>query len=228
MEQALADSELAQSAMVWMQENGVTQQLSQLPIGATVSGFLRSLVSLLGNFLLVVVFTGFLVFGSSAYTGVLQEMNEKISAYITVKTLVSLLTGLLAYLLCRVFGIDFALFWAILAFLLNYIPSVGSIIATLPPILLSMVQLEWTGVAAFSGLFVLIQLLLGQVVEPKLMGTRLALKPVAILLGLIFWGFLWGIPGMFLATPLMALLRILSSYFNFSRGVERLLAAGPT
>jgi len=57
------------------------------------------------------------------------------------------------------------------------------------------------------------------------MGTRLALKPVAILLGLIFWGFLWGIPGMFLATPLMALLRILSSYFNFSRGVERLLAA---
>jgi AI-2 transport protein TqsA len=226
IEQVLTDSELARKVTAWMEENDISQQLSQIPLGRTLSGFLGSLVTLLGNFLLVVVFTGFLVFGSSAYTGVLQEMNEKISAYITVKTLVSLLTGGLAYLLCRLFGVDFALFWAILAFLLNYIPSVGSIIATLPPILLAMVQLNsWVSVALFAGLFVLVQVLLGQVLEPKLMGTRLALKPVAILLGLIFWGFLWGIPGMFLATPLMALLRILSSYFNFSRGIERLLAA---
>jgi predicted PurR-regulated permease PerM len=153
-------------------------------------------------------------------------MNDKIGAYIGIKTLICLLTGLLAYGLCMIFGIDFALFWAVLAFLLNYIPTVGSIIATLPPILLAMIQLDsWILIVLFVVLFTVLQVILGQVLEPKLMGTRLALKPLAILLGLIFWGLLWGIPGMFLATPLMALLRILSSYFNFSRPFERLLAA---
>ncbi len=226
MTQTLEDSQVAQAALAWMRENGVLEQLGQLPIGATVSGFLGSLFKLLGNFVLVVIFTGFLVFSTSSFSGVMQEMNEKISAYITIKTVVSLLTGLVAFLLCRLFGVDFALFWATLAFLLNFIPSVGSIVATVPPILLAMLQLDSSvAVITFGGLFVLMQVLLGQVLEPKLMGTRLAIKPVAILLGLIFWGFLWGIPGMFLATPLMALLRILSSYFNFSRGFERLLAA---
>jgi predicted PurR-regulated permease PerM len=223
---ALQSSETAQAALEWFQESGVVDQLKQVPVGSMVSSFLGSLFKLLGNFLLIVIFTGFLVFSSSSFTGILQEMNEKISAYISVKTLISLLTGALVYALCRIFGIDFALFWAILGFLLNYIPSVGSIAASIPPILLSMVQLEsWALVGLFALIMTVTQIFLGQVLEPKLMGTRLALKPVAILLGLIFWGFLWGIPGMFLATPLMALLRILSSYFNFSRGFERLLAA---
>lgn len=226
MSSALQSSPTAQAALDWLKESGVVEQLKQVPVGSMVSSFLGSLFKLLGNFLLVVIFTGFLVFSSSAFTGILQEMNEKISAYISVKTFLSLLTGVLVYALCRIFGIDFALFWAILGFLLNYIPSVGSIAASIPPILLSMVQLDsWALVGLFVLIMTVVQIFLGQVLEPKLMGTRLAIKPVAILLGLIFWGFLWGIPGMFLATPLMALLRILSSYFNFSRGFERLLAA---
>ena len=69
---------------------------------------------------------------------------------------------------------------------------------------------------------------MGQVLEPKLMGARLALKPIAILLGLIFWGLIWGIPGMFLSTPLMVVLRMLSAHFNVSRGFERLLATETT
>lgn len=222
----LEQSAVAQDVLSWLGEQGVMDQLKQIPIGSTVSNFLGSLITLLGYFVLVVIFTGFLVFSSSSFTGILQEMNDKIGAYIGIKTLISLLTGLVAYGMCVVFGIDFALFWAILAFLLNYIPSVGSIIATVPPILLAMIQLDsWTLIVLFAVLFTVLQVFLGQVLEPKLMGTRLALKPLAILLGLIFWGFLWGIPGMFLATPLMALLRILSSYFNFSRPFERLLAA---
>jgi predicted PurR-regulated permease PerM len=222
----LEQSAVAQEVLAWLQEKGVLAQLKQIPFGSTVSNFLGSLITLLGYFVLVVIFTGFLVFSSSSFTGILQEMNDKIGAYIGVKTLICLLTGLLAYGLCVIFGIDFALFWAVLAFLLNYIPTVGAIIATLPPILLAMIQLDsWPLIVLFVVLFTVPQVILGQVLEPKLMGTRLALKPLAILLGLIFWGLLWGIPGMFLATPLMALLRILSSYFNFSRPFERLLAA---
>jgi predicted PurR-regulated permease PerM len=204
----LEQSAVAQEVLAWLQEKGVLAQLKQIPFGRTVSNFLGSLITLLGYFVLVVIFTGFLVFSSSSFTGILQEMNDKIGAYIGIKTLICLLTGLLAYGLCVIFGIDFALFWAVLAFLLNYIPTVGAIIATLPPILLAMIQLDsWPLIVLFVVLFTVPQVILGQVLEP------------------IFWGLLWGIPGMFLATPLMALLRILSSYFNFSRPFERLLAA---
>jgi len=205
---------------------GVIEQVGKLPIGSTLSGFLGSLFDIIGNVFLVVIFTGFLVFSSSRFEGTLQEMNEKITAYISVKTLISFLTGLCAFVLAWLFGLDFALFWAILVFLLNYIPSVGSIIATIPPILLAMVQFDsWAAIIAFAIGMIGIQMLFGQVLEPKLMGDKLAVKPVALLLGLILWGFLWGLPGMFLAAPLMALLKILASYFNFSRPLERLLSA---
>jgi AI-2 transport protein TqsA len=220
--QALA----ASHGITLLDRTGAIEQLKRLPLGSAVSKLAGSLLSLFGTFMLVAIITGFLVFARSDYTGILQEMNEKISAYVSIKTLSSLLTGLAVLALCKAFGVDFALFWAILGFLLNFIPSVGSIIASVPPILLAMIQLaSWSTIVVFAVVFVVVQVLIGQVIEPKLMGDRLAIKPLAILLGLIFWGFLWGLPGMFLAAPLMALLRILSSYFNFSRGLERLLAA---
>lgn len=207
-------------------EAELSKAVKKLPIGQTLSGFFSSLMVLVGNFFLVVVFTGFLVFSGVEYRGIMAEMNDKISAYISIKSMISLITGIAVWILCVAFGVDFALFWAILAVLLNYIPSVGAIIATAPPILIAFVQLESVALAvSFSVAMVAMQMVLGQVVEPKLMGDKLAVKPIAILLGLIFWGFLWGLPGMFLAAPLMALLRILASYFNFSRSFERLLAA---
>lgn len=229
LETTLRDSATAQSVLAWLGEKGVLVQLQQLPFGTMASDFLTSLVSLLSNFVLVVIFTGFLVFSPTGFTGVLEEMNQKIGTYISVKSLICFLTGVAVFGLCLAFGIDFALFWALLAFLLSYIPVVGSIVASLPPILLAVVQLDsWSVVVFFVLLLILLNVLLGQILEPKLMGTRLAIKPVAILLGLVFWGLLWGIPGMFLATPLMVLLRILSSYFHFSRGFERLLATDTT
>jgi len=226
---ALHESVAAQRAVSWLDEKGVLGQVQQLPIGPMVRDFLASLLSLLSNFVLVVIFTGFLVFSSSSFTGVLAEMGKKVGTYISTLSLISLLTGIAVYLLCRGFGIDFALFWALLALLLNFIPVVGAIIASLPPILLAVIQLDsWTAIAIFVAIMLLLNVLLGQVLQPKLMGTRLALKPVAVLLGLIFWGLLWGIPGMFLATPLMVLIRILASYFNFSRSLERLLSTDTT
>lgn len=206
----------------------VTEQLAQIPIAGTLSGFLGSIVTFLGNFLLVIIFTGFLVFtpptGTGAGAG--QEIADKITAYLSVKSLMSLLTAAMVLIVCLIFGIDFALFWATLAFLLNYIPSVGAIAASLPPMLLAVIQLEsFSTVLLFAGTLTACHVGIGQVLEPKLMGDKLAVNPIAILLGLIFWGFLWGIPGMFLAAPLMALLRIYSSHYNFSRGLERLLAA---
>ena len=229
LQTSLHDSALAQKALAWLGDNGVLAQLKQLPLGTMVTGFLASFVGLLSDFMLVVIFTGFLVTSSSAFTGVMAEMNKKTGAYISTKSLVSLLTGVVVFLLCWAFGIDFALFWALIAFLFNYIPVVGAVAASVPPILLSIIQLQsWTAIVAFALSMILAGTLLGQVIEPKLMGNRLAIKPVAVLFGLIFWGMLWGIPGMFLATPLMVLLRILASHFNFSRSFERLLATETT
>jgi AI-2 transport protein TqsA len=226
---ALSESQTVQRILSWGSDKGLLEQLKQVPIGAMVSDFLASLLSLVSNFVLVVIFTGFLVSSSSAFSGVLGEMNKKMGAYISIKALVCFLTGLTAYVLCRAFGIDFALFWALLAFVLNFIPVVGSIVASVPPIVLGIIQVESkTAVVFFVLSLILVNTLLGQVLEPKLMGTRLSLKPVAILLGLVFWGLLWGIPGMFLATPLMVLLRILASHFNFSRSFERLLSSDTT
>lgn len=229
LDTAVHESASAQKVITWLDQKGVLDQVQQLPIGNMVRDFLSSLLNLLSNFVLVVIFTGFLVFSSSGFTGVLAEMGKKVGTYISTLSLISLLTGVAVYLLCMAFGIDFALFWALLAFLLNFIPVVGAIIASLPPILLALIQLDsWTAIAFFIVIMTLLNVLLGQVLQPKLMGNRLAIKPVAILLGLIFWGLLWGIPGMFLATPLMVLLRILASYFNFSRSFERLLSDDTT
>ncbi|HMJ52829.1 MAG TPA: AI-2E family transporter [Polyangiaceae bacterium] len=218
-----------QTAVGWLRTKGLLGQLQQLPIGEMVTSFLGSLVVFTGNIVLVVIFTGFMVFSSSRFTGLLQEMNDTIGAYMVVKTLMCLLTGAIFVAMCWMFGVDFALFWGLLAFLLNFIPTVGSIIATLPLVLLATIQLQsWTSVAFFAAILLVVQQFIGQILEPKLMGLRLSLKPVAILLGLIFWGLLWGIPGMFLATPLMVLIRIVSSYFNVTRGFERLLASETT
>jgi AI-2 transport protein TqsA len=210
----------------WPENSELSKELEKLPVGKTLSGFFSSLLDFLGDFFLVVIFVGFLVFSSFDYKGILQEMNEKISAYISIKAMISFGTGLCIALVCWAFGVDFPLFWATLGFLLNFIPSVGSIIATVPPVLLAFIQLDSTGLAAaFAVTMVAIQFVLGNVLEPKMMGEKLAVNPVALMLGLIFWGFLWGLPGMFLAAPLMALLKILASYFNFSRSFERLLSA---
>lgn len=225
---SLRDSELTQRVLTWLGDQGVLAQLQQLPVGTWVSDFLGSLISLLSNFVLVGIFTGFLV-SSSTFTGVLAEMDKKVGTYVATLSLIGLLTGLAVYLLCLAFGIDFALFWALLAFLLNFIPVVGAVVASVPPILLAVIQLDsWTAIVFFALIMVLLNSLLGQVLQPKLMGQRLAIKPLAILLGLIFWGLLWGIPGMFLSTPLMVLLRILASHFNFSRSFERLLSTDTT
>ena len=225
----LHNASLLQNALSWLRAHGVGDLMSHVPVADILTGLAQTAAAMLGNFVLICIFTGFMVFSDANFTGILEEINEKIGGYILIKTLMSLLTGVLVAVECWIFGIDFAIFWGLLALLLNYSPTVGSIVATAPLILLAIVQLDsWGLIALFAlNLIVLLQLM-GQVLEPKLMGARLALKPLAILLGLIFWGRIWGIPGMFLSTPLMVVLRMLSAHFNVSRGFERLLATETT
>jgi len=153
-----------------------------------------------------------------------EQVKESIVTYIKVKFLMSLCTGVGYGIICWLFGIDFALFWGYLAFVLNFIPTVGSIIATMPPLLLGLIQLGSPG--AILGLLVLlvvVQFTFGNIIEPRLMGSSLALNTVVVILGLVFWGYLWGVAGMVLSVPMLVLTKVILTQFEDARIVVRMM-----
>ena len=153
-----------------------------------------------------------------------EQIKESIVTYIKVKFLMSLCTGVGYGLVCWIFGIDFALFWGYLAFVLNFIPTVGSVVATIPPLLLGLIQLGSPG--AILGLLLLllvIQFSFGNIIEPRLMGSSLSLNTVVVILGLVFWGYLWGVTGMVLSVPMLVLVKVVLAQFEDAQIVVRLM-----
>ena len=153
-----------------------------------------------------------------------EQVKESIVTYIKVKFFMSLCTGVGYGLICWIFGIDFALFWGFLAFVLNFIPTVGSIIATIPPLLLGLIQLG--SPAAIIGLMALllaVQFTFGNIIEPRLMGSSLSLHTVVVVLGLVFWGYLWGVTGMVLSVPMLVLVKVILAQFKDAQIVVRLM-----
>jgi len=138
------------------------------------------------------------------------EIKDAVASYMKVKFFTSLSTGLFFGVLCWAFGVDFALFWGFLAFMLNFIPTVGSVMATIPPILLGLIQIDnGTNYAIFILLLIATQFVWGNVIEPYMMGSKVALNTVAVILGLVIWGYIWGIAGMLLSVPLIVLARVI-------------------
>ncbi len=139
-----------------------------------------------------------------------RRVKDSISIYIKVKTIISLLTGVGIGLISWVFGIQYALLWGILAFLLNYIPYIGSLIAIVPPLLIG--GLTATSVSQFVFLFAClegVQLVMGSIVEPKMTGDSLSINTVTILFSLVFWAFMWGTAGMLLSVPMTFLIKVI-------------------
>ncbi len=138
------------------------------------------------------------------------EVKASIVSYMKVKFFTSFCTGLFFGVLSWIFGIDFALFWGFLAFLLNFIPTVGSIAATIPPVLLGLIQIDSSGTfVLFIALLIATQFVWGNVIEPYLMGSSVALNTVTVILGLVIWGYIWGISGMLLSVPLIVMARVI-------------------
>jgi AI-2 transport protein TqsA len=138
------------------------------------------------------------------------EVKDAVASYMKVKFFTSLCTGLCFSLICWAFGLDFVVFWGFFAFLLNFIPTVGSIIATIPPILLGLIQIDsGANYLFFILLLVLTQFTWGNIIEPLMMGSSLALNTVTVILGLVIWGYIWGIAGMLLSVPLIVLARVI-------------------
>ena len=207
-------------------------RLTQIPASAVGNMLLlttNALLDLLSKSILVLIFVIFLLIGSGGrepLTGVWNEIESNIQRYLATKAALSAATGLLVGLVLSVLGVDLALVFGLFAFLLNFIPSIGSVIATLLPLPVVLVSPEITPLTATLAIAIpgVIQLTIGNALEPKIMGDTLDLHPVVIVIMLIFWGMLWGIPGMLLATPITAVLKILSGRLEQTRPLADLLA----
>jgi AI-2 transport protein TqsA len=141
---------------------------------------------------------------------IVGHINAQIGRYLSVKLLVSSLTGALVWLSFSIVGVDFAFIWGVLSFLLNFIPSIGSIVISVASAMFAVVQFypEINPILAAVFSMVAIQLVLGNIIDPKLQGDSLKISPVVILFSLLLWGWLWGIVGLFLAIPLTVALKI--------------------
>jgi predicted PurR-regulated permease PerM len=158
--------------------------------------------------------------------GMLNEIDTLFTEYLSLKTMVSLLTGFLSYIVLLVLGVHSPILWAILIFLLNYIPSIGSLIATTFPAIFAMLQFGDLS----SGIWVLvsvgtIQLVVGNFIEPKIMGNSLNISPLVVLVALIVWGAIWGIVGMLLSVPITVMMIIIMAQFENTKSLAILLSA---
>ncbi|MBN1475553.1 AI-2E family transporter [Candidatus Sumerlaeota bacterium] len=207
--------------------------VSLLPSGF-ISAALRAAtnlsVEILSSGMLVMIFVLFLLIGgktrSEPAPGVWGEIDTSVKQYVVTKIILSVTTGVLVGLIFAILGIDFALVFGFLAFLLNFIPTIGSIIATvLPiPVVLLTPEITWVGIALAIALPGAVQFLIGNIIEPKVMGDSLDLHPVTILLALMLWGILWGIVGMLLAVPIAAVMKILFQRLEVTRPIAQLMA----
>ena len=197
-------------------------------IPGAVAQTVGTATGLLSNGFLIMIFAAFLLVGRTSAnpsTGIYAEIESTIRRYIATKVAISTVTGLLVWAILAMFGLRGAFMFGMLAFVLNFIPSIGSIIATFLPIPVAVAQYQdpllILAVVALPGV---VQMSIGNVIEPKLMGDGLKLHPVTILLSLAFWGLLWGPIGMILAVPITATIRIVIVQFQTTKPIGELLA----
>ena len=133
---------------------------------------------------------------------------RNLGRYLGIKTVVSMVTGLIVGIMTWLIGLDFPLLWAMLAFLLNYIPTIGSIIAAVPAVLLAVIQLGPAEATTTAVGFLAINMVFGNIVEPRLMGYGVGISPLVVFTGLIFWGWVFGPVGMLLSVPLTMTLKL--------------------
>ena len=157
----------------------------------------------------------------------LGAISHKIQAYLTVKTLMSLITAILAYIILLVFDINYAPVWAMLVFFLNFIPVVGSIIAVMLPVAMAVLQFwdvsPWV-ILIVTGLLIAVQQFVGSILEPRFLGSSLNLSPLIILVALSFWGFLWGPVGMLISVPVTVMMAIIFAAVPATRWIAVLLS----
>ncbi len=240
--------ELMAAVSAWLGERGIdldqTRIADMLDPGAAMrlaNSLLVGLGNLLGDALLILFTALFMLLefagipaklaaikgprGAAAVARLAEAANST-KRYMGLKTLTSLATGLLVYAGVAVIGLDFAPLWALLAFGLNFVPTIGSIIAAVPAVLLSLVQLGPIPTLAVIAVYVAVNTVIGNMVEPAVMGRQVGLSTLVVFLSLVFWGWVLGPIGMFLSVPLTIALRFAAAASDETRWIA--IALGPS
>ncbi|RCS54384.1 AI-2E family transporter [Bremerella cremea] len=188
-----------------------------------------TLLNILSSTVLTSIFVGFMLAGRDPYKiskGIYAEIDQNVRKYISTKFFISAVTGVLVWILLSMMGLQFASMFGLFAFFLNFIPSIGSIIATFLPLPIALVQFGDSPMMVTAAILLpgSVQMIMGNVIEPKIMGDGLQLHPATILLALAFFGMLWGPVGMLLAAPITASVRIVLMRFKTTEPIGRLMA----
>ncbi len=220
----------------------VTKAFEGFEYGEILTNIANSISSIFGDTIIILVYAAFMFSEESSFklklekmfrdkleyarvNGILSKIGTSFSDYIRLKTYVSLMTGGVGYVFLLIMGVDSPFFWALLMFLLNYIPTIGSLIATLFPAIFSLMQFgDYTPFLIILVGLGIIEWIIGNVIEPKLMGNSLNLSPLVTILALIVWGQIWGITGMLLSTPITVVMVIVFSQFEKTRSVAIMLS----
>ena len=217
-------------------------QTGTFDFGMVLKQIFKSLSDLLSNTFIIIIYALFIfleeanfqqklksVFNNKAQfekiNDVLEKIEKSVTSYIGLKTLVSFITGLGSYIALLFIGIDAPVFWAFLIFLLNYIPTIGSLIGTLFPAFFCLLQFgDLSSFLMVLGVVGTLQVIVGNLLEPKLMGNTLNISSFVAIFALSFWGTLWGITGMLLSVPITVIMVIIFSHFSSTRPVAIMLS----
>lgn len=206
---------------------GLSDLVDVSSLSSALTSSASSLFSGLGDTFIVLLLMFFILAGSGnlkakvkfamtdehslRLSSIVESIDMRVRQYLIAKTIISLAIGSLTTVILLIFGVDFALLWGFLTFLLNFIPNIGSVVAVIFPVTIAFLQFDSTATPLLLLLLMTVShSIIGNVIEPKIMGFSLDLSPLLVLVALIFWGWLWGILGMILAVPMMSILKIIS------------------
>lgn len=215
--------------------------LADASFTSIITNIFTSVLNLFSNFILILLYVAFMLSeissmkarmkkafsadNSKRFTKSLSDIFSEVRRYLVGKTVLALIQAIVLGIIMWLFGVDFFLIWAFLFFITDYIPNIGSFIATIFTAISVFLQYDnlVTPIVLIT-ILVLIQNLKGNVVEPKVLGDKLDLSPILILLSLLFWGYIWGIPGMVLSVPIMSMLKIVLMNFEQTKSIGILMS----
>lgn len=213
-----------------------------LQFGAILRSLFASLTGIISNAFMIILYAVFVLLEEDNFRPKLQaifvekdqsqrvdmlleKIGGSVSSYLRLKTLVSLITGILSYVALWMIGVDAPEFWAFLIFILNFIPTIGSLVGTIFPAIFCLFQFgEFLPSILVLSIVGLIQLLVGNFLEPKLMGSSMNISPLVTILSLSIWGAIWGITGMILSVPITVIMIIVLSQFERTKPVAIMLS----
>jgi len=214
-------------ALLWLNDHGisVTDSIKEVADPAAALGLVSSILkgfgSVLTNSFLIILTVVFILMEAAGFTQKFIALNQtgsakpvaggqlfsqvfvdKLRSYMSLKTIISIATGVIIAMAMWLIGVDYPVLWGVLAFMLNFVPNIGSIIAAVPAVMLALVQLGFSSALIVAAVYVTVNVLIGSIIEPKYMGKGLGLSTLVVFVSLVFWGWVLGPVGMLLSVPL--------------------------